>query len=265
MKVFLITDKFLVHVKNTNANNYGVRTEDPYPRTGAMYGFNAMWLMSSMNLQEGSGKLSAQYMEGGSLPTCYYVVLKCARQIPHWTQDEASTDKILFSRVTTRATEEQHEGKKGDKAIEKASILIDHYCDIHKTALGNPELYFESMDRRLRAHPTPAVFSLENGIESFPDTLVECIEHDSSLSNVERALKDVRLLSKREQMHNLATLGVYKGVLEFIIEVHRELPQHQIRILDWFNNIKNNAREANAEPDERQSPRKKRKTSKKRK
>jgi hypothetical protein len=66
-------------------------------------------------------------------------------------------------------------------------------------------------------------------------------------------------------MHNLATLAVYKGVLEFIIEVHRELPQHQIRILEWFNNIKNNAREANAEPDERQSPRKKRKTSKKRK
>lgn len=192
-------------------------------------------------------------------------VLKCARQIPHWTPDEASTDKILFSRITTRAREEQHEGKKGDKAIEKASILIDHYCDIHKTALGNPEIYFESMDRRIRAHPTPAVFSLENGIESFPDTLVDCLEHDDTLSDVERALKDVRLLSKREQMHNLATLAVYKGVLEFIIEVHRELPQHQIRILEWFNNIKNNAREANAEPDERQSPRKKRKTSKSRK
>jgi hypothetical protein len=172
---------------------------------------------------------------------------------------------ILSTRVSTRAKEEQHEGKKGKKAEDKGSIPIDHYCDIHKTALGNPELYFESMDRRIRAHPTPAVFSLENGIESFPDTLVECREHDDTLSDVERALKDVRLLSKREQMHNLATLAVYKGVLEFIIEVHRELPQHQIRILEWFHNIKNNTRETDAEPDERQSPRKKRKTSKKRK
>ena len=103
------------------------------------------------------------------------------------------------------------------------TLPMDHYCDIHKTALGNPELYFESMDRRIRAHPTPAVFSLENGIESFPDTLVECREYDGTLSGMERTLKDVRLLSKREQMHNLATLAVYKGVLEFIIEVHREL------------------------------------------
>ena len=92
--------------------------------------------------------------------------------------------------------------------------------------------------------------------------MVECREHDDTLSDVERALKDVRLLSKREQMHNLATLAVYKGVLEFIIEVHRELPQHQIRILDWFNSIKNNTRERDSEPDERQSPRKRRKTSK---
>jgi hypothetical protein len=156
-------------------------------------------------------------------------VLKCARQIPHWTPEESSTDMILSTRVSTRAREEQHEGKKGKKAEDKGSIPIDHYCDIHKTALGNPELYFESMDRRIRAHPTPAVFSLENGIESFPDTLVECREHDDTLSDVERALKDVRLLSKRKQMHNLATLAVYKGVLEFIIETSKTTPERQMQ------------------------------------
>ena len=134
-----------------------------------------------------------------------------------------------------------------------------NYSDIHKTLLGDPEKFFEHFDTRVRAHPIPAIFSLANGIESFPDTLVPCIDYDESLSPLQRALKDVRMLTTQEQMQNLATLSVYKSLLQFIIDHQNEIPLHQHCVLHWFRK-RSEYDPANLEQSSRRSPRKRQKT-----
>ena len=160
-------------------------------------------------------------------------MLFCARQIQGWNIDDPSTDKILSEAALKQARVEGHIGD-GD-IFKKGSIIRTNYCKSFKLALGNPAKYFEHFDRRVRAHPTPAVFSLEDGIESFPSLIVECIEHDASESPLERALKDVRLLTVQEQMANLTTLTVYKLLLQFIIEAQDDFPTHQQCVIRWFN------------------------------
>lgn len=138
---------------------------------------------------------------------------------------------------------------------------MTNYCKSFKLALGNPAKYFEQFDRRVRAHPTPAVFLLENGIESFPSLIVECIEHDASESPLERALKDVRLLTVQEQMANLTTLTVYRQLLQFVIDAQDDFPTHQQCVIRWFNE-RATYDANNMEKEIRQSARKKQKTKK---
>ena len=160
-------------------------------------------------------------------------LLYCARKITGWIVDEPSTDNILSAAANAQAKVEGHEGN--GKVEKKGSVPLNFYCKIFGLALGNPAKYFEHFDRRVRAHPTPAVFSLEGGIESFPSLITPCIEHDASESPLERALKDVRLLTTQEQMANLATLTVYKTLLQFIIDKQHDIPTHQQCVIRWFN------------------------------
>jgi hypothetical protein len=180
-------------------------------------------------------------------------VLLTARHINGWQQGDRSTDGVLMSRLDTQAELEGHEGTKKKGNDRKDSVLSKFYCKIFKTTLGNPEQYFEHFDTRVRAHPTAAVFSLE-GIESFPSTLVECIPHNPAESPLVRALKDVRLVTIREQMQNLAVLSVYKSLLLFIIERQHEIPKHQECVLRWFGE---RANPPEMEQEVRESPRKK--------
>ena len=180
-------------------------------------------------------------------------VLLTARHIAGWQQGDDSTDGVLMSRLDAQAKLEGHEGTKKKANDRNDSVLSKFYCKLFKTTLGNPEQYFEHFDRRVRAHPTAAVFSLE-GIESFPSTLVECIPHNPAESPLVRALKDVRLLSIREQMQNLAVLSVYKSLLLFIIERQHEIPKHQECVLRWFGE---RANPPEMEQEVRESPRKK--------
>jgi len=180
-------------------------------------------------------------------------VLLTARHIAGWQQGDDSTDGVLMSRLDAQAKLEGHEGTKKKANDRNDSVLSKFYCKLFKTTLGNPEQYFEHFDRRVRAHPTAAVFSLE-GIESFPSTLVECIPHNPAESPLVRALKDVRLLTIREQMQNLAVLSVYKSLLLFIIERQHEIPKHQECVLRWFGE---RANPPEMEQEVRESPRKK--------
>jgi len=159
-----------------------------------------------------------------------------------------------MSRLDVQAQLEGHEGTKKKGNDKKDSVLSTFYCKIFETTLGNPEQYFEHFDTRVRAHPTAAIFSLEKGIESFPSTLVECIPHNPAESPLVRALKDVRLLTVREQMQNLAVLSVYKSLLLFIIERQHEIPKHQECVLRWFGE---RANPPEMEKEVRESPRKK--------
>ena len=92
----------------------------------------------------------------------------------------------MSAAANAQAKVEGHEGN--GKVEKKGSVPLNFYCKIFGLALGNPAKYFEHFDRRVRAHPTPAVFSLEGGIESFPSLIAPCIEHDASVSPLERAL-----------------------------------------------------------------------------
>lgn len=180
-------------------------------------------------------------------------LLFCARRIPGWIIGDASTDDILTAAANAQAQVEGHEGK--GKVEEKGSIPMTNYVKSFALALANPAKYFEHFDRRVRAHPTPAVFSLD-GIESFPSLIVPCIEHNASESALERALKDVRLLTTQEQMGNLNTLAVYRDLLQFIIDKQHDLPPHQHCVLRWFN-ARATYDADNLEQEIRQSPRKK--------
>ena len=182
-------------------------------------------------------------------------LLFAARQIDGWIEEEPSTDGILLAAVRAQAKTEQHEGD--GRAEHKNSIPIIFYCKIFKTVLGNPEQYFEHFDARINAHPVKPLFSLQ-GIESFPSTLVAPIEHDETKSPLERALVDCRLLTIREQMQNLATLSVYKNLLQFVIDHQHDLPTHQQCVLRWFAE-RSTYNPADLEVDTRKSPRKKRK------
>jgi len=90
-------------------------------------------------------------------------ILFCARQIVGWIIGDSSSDGILNARANAQAKAEGHEGN-GD-VVKNGSIPLDFYCKSFATFLGNPSKYFEHFDRRVRAHPTPCRFSLENGIE----------------------------------------------------------------------------------------------------
>jgi len=186
-------------------------------------------------------------------------LLFSARQIQGWNVGDSSTDAILSEAALAQARVEGHIGN-GD-IFKKGSIILTNYCKSFKLALGNPAKYFEHFDRRVRAHPTPAVFSLEDGIESFPSLIVECIEHDASESPLERALKDVRLLTVQEQMANLTTLTVYKLLLQFVIDIQDDLPTHQQCVIRWFNERATYDADK-MEKEIRQSARKKQKTKK---
>jgi len=183
-------------------------------------------------------------------------ILFCARQIVGWIIGDSSSDGILNARANAQAKAEGHEGN-GD-VVKNGSIPLDFYCKSFATFLGNPSKYFEHFDRRVRAHPTPCRFSLENGIESFPSTLVPYVGHDSTQSPLVRALDNVHKLTTREQMQNLSTLAVYRGLLEFIIERQRDFPVHQQCILRWFNE-RATYDDSMLEQEHRMSPRKKQK------
>jgi hypothetical protein len=159
-------------------------------------------------------------------------LLLCARQIQGWQIGEPSTDGVLTLQIHEQAHVSGHEGN-GNNAEKVGSIIREYYTKTFKTALGNPQQYFEHFDARIRAHPTPAIFSLD-GIVSFPSTIVPCVGFDASKSPLERALKDVRQLTASEQIQNLFTLTVYKNLLEFIIARKNDLPAHQQCVLRWF-------------------------------
>ena len=184
-------------------------------------------------------------------------LLYCARNIPGWG-NFPSTEDIMTVAINRQAQIEGHAGA-GD-AENKNKIPVQYYCKIFETELGNPAKHFNLFDTRIRAHPTPVKFSLA-GIESFPSTLIPCISHNAAETSLQRALQDVALLTTREQNQNLATLSVYKLLLQWVIDHQNEIPKHQQCVLDWFNQRASYSPE-DLEPTIRASPRKRRKTNK---
>ena len=119
---------------------------------------------------------------------------------------------------------------------EMPKIIKTYYCKVHETVLGNPITLFSRFDERIRAHPTiQPVFSLARGIESWPDTIVEPVTvEDKTLPALQRAIKNLRMLSIQEQNLNMATLNAYKSALQFIIDNQTWLKDKDKCLLDWF-------------------------------
>jgi hypothetical protein len=117
---------------------------------------------------------------------------------------------------------------------ELPKIIKLHYCDVHKTDLGNPVSFFARFDERIRAHPTQPVFSL-NGIESWPSTIVAPnATRDNSIQPIQHAWTDVRNLSIAEQNLNMTTLTAYQDSLQWIIDNKQWLSEKEPGILRWF-------------------------------
>lgn len=123
----------------------------------------------------------------------------CLRQIPDWDDGEAP-DRRLVALIENMAADQLHE------TMDK--IVKVHYCDVHKTELGNPVTYFAKFNERIRAHPVKPIFSLK-GITQWPSTTVQPYSNESSSSSsanislVQKAWTDVRLLSVVEQNMNM--------------------------------------------------------------
>ena len=152
-------------------------------------------------------------------------IKKCLGQISDWTDGEAA-DRILKANIAKMAKDQLHE---------LPNIIKEYYCKVHSTDLGNPVELFSRFDDRIRAHPTiEPLFSLERGIESWPNTIVEPIAVDGNLRPLERALKDTRMLSIQEQNLNLATLAAYRGALQWIIDNQAKLREKDMCLIRWF-------------------------------
>ena len=146
------------------------------------------------------------------------------RQIPDWDDAEAP-DRRIKGRIVDMAKAQLHELPK---------IIKLHYCDVHKTDLGNPVSFFARFDERIRAHPTQPVFSL-NGIESWPSTIVAPnATRDNSIQPIQHAWTDVRNLSIAEQNLNMTTLTAYQDSLQWIIDNKQWLSEKEPGILRWF-------------------------------
>jgi hypothetical protein len=185
----------------------------------------------------------------------------CLRQIPDWDDGEAP-DRRVVTAITNMAADQLHE------TMDK--IVKVHYCDVHKTELGNPVTYFAKFDERIRAHPVKPIFSLQ-GIQEWPSTTVEPHSHegfssssssssDSGMSLVQKAWTDVRLLTVVEQNMNMTCLTAYRDSLQWIIDNQTWLSTKEPGIIDWFNSRANyDPMEMEVEPQRRTPRAKKRK------
>jgi hypothetical protein len=155
----------------------------------------------------------------------------CLRQIPDWDDGE-TPDRRLVAAIKEKASDQLHE--------QMDKIIKIHYLDVHKTELGNPVNYFTKFDERIRAHPIQPIFSLNDGITQWPTTVVQPYSSSSSSMNssmtlVQKAWTDVRLLSVVEQNMNMATLTAYRDSLQWIIDNQDWLKTKEPGILNWFN------------------------------
>ena len=176
---------------------------------------------------------------------------QCLRQIPDWDDGEVY-DKRVVKKIVAMSRLQQHELPK---------IIEKHYLDVHKTPLGSPDVHHAKFDERIRAHPTKPIFSLRNGIESWPETLVQPNQNiDTSIKPILHAFTDVRNLTIAEQNLNLATLTCYKDSLTWIIDNQQWLrDENKHGILRWFKARAAYDPASLATP-VRASPRKRRKT-----